>query len=1008
MKTNIINRFFTDRIMCNIIYLVVFTLTSSAVSAAMTDHFVSSWQTDNSGISGNTSIAIPTTGGGYNYDVDWDNDGTFDEFGITGSVLHDFGSIGTYTIRIQGDFPRIFFNNEFDKNKIIAVEQWGTGSWSSMLKAFWGCSHLAINAADTPNLASSTNLSQMFTGATSVNSGNWNWDTTNISNMAGMFFGATAFDQDISSWNVESVTNFSLMLNGVTLATVNYDALLVGWDAQALNAAQIFDAGNAKYCSLAAQSARSNIITSDLWTISDGGLCNQAPIITTASAVNVAENQTTVMDVDATDPEMDNISFTITAGADSTLFSIVESTGVLTFNTAPNFEANASNAGNNAYIIEITASDDGSPNESDSQTITVNVTNTDEAPSITSDGAGANANIDAAENQTAVTTVTTTDPENDTISYSVSGGVDAGLFSVGISNGVLTFDVAPNFEANGSDAGNNAYIVEITATDDSPSNKTDTQTITVNVTNIEEAPSIVSDGAGVNASVNAAENQTAVTTVVADDPESGTLTYSMSGVDADKFNIGTASGILTFITPPDFEVGTSNAGNNTYVVTVTATDDGTPIGNDSQTITVNVTNVNESPVITSNTGASTASVTMEENLSAVTSVTSTDPENGTISYSLSGVDADKFSIGILSGVLTFASAPDFEVDISNGGNNAYIVIVTATDDGVPTENDTQTITVNITDVLESLPTERFVSTWKTDNTGSSNDNSITIPTKFSLSYNYNYQVDWNGDGDFDDADEATFHTGDATHDYGSPGIYTIKIHGDFHGIYFNNSGDKEKILSVEQWGNGQWQFMLSAFEGAAHLVINATDTPDLTLVPNLVSTFRNASSLGTGTGNWNWDTSSINNMSKTFNGATSFNKNIGNWDTSSVTTMANMFDGASAFNQNIGSWITTEVTSMEKMFFSASTFNQNIGSWNTAKVTKMKNMFNNSSAFNQDISTWNTAAVTDMSLMFTGGNSFQPKYWCLEYCSRYQSKQYIFWRLIIQSGSEQLANGSGK
>jgi hypothetical protein len=69
--------------------------------------FITTWKTDNAGTSGSTSITIPTTGAGYNYDVDWNNDGTFDEFGLTGSVTHNFWVAGTYTIRIQWSFPRI-------------------------------------------------------------------------------------------------------------------------------------------------------------------------------------------------------------------------------------------------------------------------------------------------------------------------------------------------------------------------------------------------------------------------------------------------------------------------------------------------------------------------------------------------------------------------------------------------------------------------------------------------------------------------------------------------------------------------------------------------------------------------------------------------------------------------------------------------------------------------------------------------------------------------------------
>jgi hypothetical protein len=69
---------------------------------AMTDHFVTTWQTDNPGTSNETSITVPMVGGPY--DVDWDNDGVFDELGLYDTVTHDFLSVGTYTIRIKGSF----------------------------------------------------------------------------------------------------------------------------------------------------------------------------------------------------------------------------------------------------------------------------------------------------------------------------------------------------------------------------------------------------------------------------------------------------------------------------------------------------------------------------------------------------------------------------------------------------------------------------------------------------------------------------------------------------------------------------------------------------------------------------------------------------------------------------------------------------------------------------------------------------------------------------------------
>ncbi len=86
--------------------------------------FITTWKTNNAGTSSITSITIPTTGIGYNYEVDWNNDGTYDQSGIAGDVTHDFGAAGSYTIRIRGAFPRIYFNNGCDREKLLDVGQW--------------------------------------------------------------------------------------------------------------------------------------------------------------------------------------------------------------------------------------------------------------------------------------------------------------------------------------------------------------------------------------------------------------------------------------------------------------------------------------------------------------------------------------------------------------------------------------------------------------------------------------------------------------------------------------------------------------------------------------------------------------------------------------------------------------------------------------------------------------------------------------------------------------------
>ena len=443
---------------------------------------------------------------------------------------------------------------------------------------------------------------------------------------------------------------------------------------------------------------------------------NEAPSITSdgggaTASVNAAENQTAVTTVTATDPEADTVTFSITGGEDQGDFSIIPATGVLTFSSAPDFETptDGATSGSNTYIVQVTATDDGAGTLTDVQTITVTVTDGNDPPVITSDGGGATAAVNAAENQTAVTTVTATDPEADTVTFSITGGEDQGDFSIIAATGVLTFSSAPDFETptDGATSGSNTYIVQVTATDDGAGALTDVQTITVTVTDVNDAPVITSDGGGATAAVNAAENQTAVTTVTATDPDADTVTFSITGgEDQGDFSIVPATGVLTFSSAPDFENPTDGAtsGSNTYIVEVTATDDGAGTLTDVQTITVTVTDGNDAPSITSNGGGATAAVNAAENQTAVTTVTATDPDADTVTFSITGgEDQTSFSIVSATGVLTFSSAPDFEIptDGATSGSNTYIVEVTATDNGAGALTDVQTITVTVTDVNEA-------------------------------------------------------------------------------------------------------------------------------------------------------------------------------------------------------------------------------------------------------------------------------------------------------------------
>jgi Ca2+-binding RTX toxin-like protein len=105
-------------------------------------------------------------------------------------------------------------------------------------------------------------------------------------------------------------------------------------------------------------------------------------------------------------------------------------------------------------------------------------------------------------------------------------------------------------------------------------------------------PTITSDGGGDTAAVSIVENTTAVTTVTASANVGETLSYTITdGADASRFAIDSATGALSFITAPDFEIPADAGGDNVYDVAVQVSDGHGGI--DTQALAVTVTNVFE-------------------------------------------------------------------------------------------------------------------------------------------------------------------------------------------------------------------------------------------------------------------------------------------------------------------------------------------------------------------------------------------------------------------------------
>ena len=193
------------------------------------------------------------------------------------------------------------------------------------------------------------------------------------------------------------------------------------------------------------------------------------------------------------------------------------------------------------------------------------------------------------------------DPDNDILTYSVP---DTAPFSINAANGQLMTKGALNHEALTSTP-IGAIEVVVTATDSSGAS--DTITVTVNVTDVDEAPTFSDTSpSAIQGAVRReiVENMTSLgddseNTYTATDPEAGMVTLSLSGDDMSMFELGGAvDNVLAFKMgmEPDFEMPSDkNPKDNIYEVTVVATAGGKTAGRD---VTVKVTNVEEAGKVT--------------------------------------------------------------------------------------------------------------------------------------------------------------------------------------------------------------------------------------------------------------------------------------------------------------------------------------------------------------------------------------------------------------------------
>ncbi|WP_149304988.1 cadherin domain-containing protein [Pareuzebyella sediminis] len=385
------------------------------------------------------------------------------------------------------------------------------------------------------------------------------------------------------------------------------------------------------------------------------------------TVLEYAENGTTdVADVDANDGDGGSsdagITYALASGGDNDLFAIDASSGVLTFQSSPDYENPGDADTDNVYEITLIATDaDGSTQ----QNIKVSVIDVNDAPTASSVSFSGN----LAVGQTLTGAYTYEDQESDAESGTTyqwyrsddGSGTNKAAISGATSNTYeltsadlakhISFEVTPN---DGSDSGN-----PVESTLDGPVVSYPVFTSAATASFAESATGTIID-------------------VDANDGDGGAvdtgITYALaSGGDNDLFSIDGSTGVLTFQSTPDYESPNDANSDNDYEITVTATDGD---GSTDQNIVVSVTDIDE--IAPSGYSVSIDQSVIDASNTASISFTFSGAEVGsTYNYVFSSDGGGTNVTG--TGTISTAIDQITDIDLSSIGSGTVTLSVTLTD-----------------------------------------------------------------------------------------------------------------------------------------------------------------------------------------------------------------------------------------------------------------------------------------------------------------------------------------
>ncbi|XP_037887303.1 protocadherin-like wing polarity protein stan isoform X2 [Glossina fuscipes] len=353
------------------------------------------------------------------------------------------------------------------------------------------------------------------------------------------------------------------------------------------------------------------------------------------------------------------------------------------------------------FAFQVIAKDGGVPPKSASSTVVITVQDVnDNDPVFNPKYYEANVGEDQPPG-TPVTTVTATDPDEDSrLHYEITSGNTRGRFAITSQNGRGLITIAQSLDYKQE----KRFLLTITATDSG--GRSDTATVNINITDANNFAPIFENAPYTASVFEDAPIGTTVLVVSASDSDVGInaqITYSLNeesinGLSSpDPFSINHQTGAIVTNALLDRETTSG------YLLTVTAKDGGNPSLSDTTDVEISVTDVNDNPPQFKNP-LYQASI-LEDALvgTSVIQVSAADPDiglNGRIKYLLSDRDVDdgSFVIDPTSGTVRTNKGLDRE------SVPVYHLTAIAVDKGSPPLSSTVEVQIRLEDVNDSPPT----------------------------------------------------------------------------------------------------------------------------------------------------------------------------------------------------------------------------------------------------------------------------------------------------------------